>query len=229
MTFWKRLTDCVSSHANSFLSKFEDPILKTEKAISLLEDLHQKSFNSLVEVKALVITTSDDIKRKELTIRDYERKVKDLLVRAKNQEIPEEPANVLATSMISTKLKVEKELDFLKKSLEKYTKLEDDLEIKVLKIKQQIASCKFQLTSLKSRMTVATTLKEIGKSISSSSDDSVVSLLEDSEIKVRNEEALATAYESMEEMSIEDQVDEMLGVSADAKVQEELDRLKAQI
>lgn len=229
MAFWKRFTSCISSHATSILSRFEDPILKTERALSLLKDLRQQSFDSLAEVKALIITTEEDIEFKKAKIKELNTSVKDLLLRAKNEEVSQEHADNLAKSVMSSRLKIEKELEFLTNSLAKYKKLEESLEAKALKIKQQISDCEFQLTSLKSRMTVASTLKEISKSTNGMNDESVKSLLKDTEVKVRTEEALATAYDSLEEVSIEDQVNALVGSPEDKKIKEELDKLKAEL
>lgn len=227
MAFWKRLTSCISSHATSLLSRFEDPILKTERALSLLKDLQAQSFDSLARVKALIITTEEDVEARHAAIEDFESKVIELYKKVNEGSVSKEQADALASSIVSTKLKYLKEEEFLKKSLDKYRKLEEKLEAKSIKIKQQIKDCEFQLTALKSRMSVASTLKEISRSTNGLNDDSVNSLLKETESKVRNEEALATAYDSMEEVSVEDQVDAVIGSSEQKAIQAEVERLKA--
>lgn len=229
MTFLKRVSDCIASHAHAFVSKFEDPILRTERAIAILKDMKQKSFDSLAQVKALTITTSEDIKTKKIKIKEFEDKAYELLKKAKQGELQQEQADSLASTAIQTKLKLEKELTFLLSSLDKYKQLEENLELKTQKIAQQITDCEFELTSLKSRMNVASTLKEISKSTNCLSDESVTSLLQDTESKVRNEEALATAYDSIKKLSPEEQIDAAIGTTQDRQVKEELEKLKSEL
>lgn len=226
MAFLKRLIICISSYASSILSKFENPILKTERAIKLLKNLYQESFENLAQVKALIITSSNDLADKKDRINQCKRKVQELMNSVKEGTITERKADSLASQVIASQLRLEKEVEAQEESLRKYRKLEDSLETKAAKIKQDIGDYELELSSLKARMNVASVLKELSKSSCNTNDESVNSLLEETKSKVNHEEALAEAYEALNEPSLDEQIDAALGRTVDAKVVEELKKAK---
>ena len=226
MSFWKRLFICISSYASSFLSRFENPVLKTERAIKLLKNLYQESFDNLAQVKALIITATNDIYDKKNRIAQCKSKVSDLMKSVKDGSISERKADSLASQVIASQLRLEKEVEHQEESLRKYKKLEENLETKAAKIKQDIGDYELELSSLKARMNVASVLKELSKSSCNASDESVSSLIEETKSKVNQEEALAEAYEALNEPSLDEQIDAALGRTADAKVIEELKKAK---
>ena len=226
MTLLKRFIDFIVVKFSAFLSRFEDPIEKCDHAIKKLVDLRRKTHQSLAQTQALITTTTEDIEHRTVHIKEAEDKAYKILEQASKGVLEQTYADSLASQLISNKLRSEKDLERLKNSLDNYSKLYANLEIKMTKIKQQISDYEFELASLKSRKKVASALREIGESMSSEDANSVVSLMSDATTAVRNEEALAEAYDSLNSKTLDEQVNEVLGTDLPSEVSEELTRMK---
>ena len=226
MTIRERFLNHITVKFSSLLKKHEDPIAQAEYALQKLKDLKRKTYDSLVSTVALITTISQDIESRSKYIEDCQKKVTDLLIKAKKENVDKDAAESLAKQLLANIVRFTKDLDSLKESCKKYEQLQSKLELKMSKIKQKISDYEFELASLKSRKNVASTLKAINKSMSSADSESFVSLIEDATSLVRSEEALAEAYEKVNSKSLDEQLDEFLGSSEEAEVENMLQQIK---
>jgi len=182
---------------------------------------------SVAEVKAISIGTKKQIETNTQIAKDYEQKAIKLLQKAKRNEISQEDADRLASEALKKQKVALAEVQRLTDEAKKYDIQLEQMEKKVLELKNQIQKWEKEYQSLKARATVAKTTKRINQQLSNLHSDSTTSMLEDMKNRIQAEENLAEAYGQMNaeiNTSVDDEINNALGCDDD--VTQSLEALK---
>lgn len=226
-----RFIKFATSEAHALISKFEDPVKLIEQGIRDLKKDFDDSMKSVAQMKAITIGTRKEIESKKQIAADYERKALILLKKAKNNELDEKEAERLAAEAIKKSKEAANESEKLSADLINYEKSLDDMNKKILQLKNKIKESENEYTSLKARALVAKTTKKVNKELSRISSDSTMAMIEEMKTKITAEENLAEAYGEVGqiETSIDDEINKAIGSDIDDDVQKSLSEMKQKL
>lgn len=229
MNIVTRLFKIIQSSAHSILSKFEDPVKLTEQGIRDLKKDFDESMKNVASVKAIAIGVKKDIDVKTQVAKDYQQKAIIILKKAQNGELDAAEADRLAGEALKKQKEALAELERLKADDKKYSANLEEMEKKVLQLKEQIKKWESEYASLKARATVAKSTKKINKQLAAIDSESTMAMLEDMKTKIAEEENLAEAYGQIakSETNIDDEINAAIGMDPD--VQLSLEQLKQQL
>lgn len=228
---FERLFKVLQATLHAIISKFEDPIKLAEQGIRDLKTDFDASLKGLAEVKAIAISTKRELEEKKQIAQDYENKAMAILKNAQAGALDQAEADRLASEALAKKQEALQEAAQLKGSLEKYNMMIKQFENKIAKLKEQIKNWENQIKTLKARHTVAVSSKKINQQMVSMSSDSTAAMLEDMKTKINEEEALAEAYGTMEniETDIDKEINAAAGSSSSPDIQASLSELKSKM
>ena len=229
MNIVTRLFKIIQSSAHSILSKFEDPVKLTEQGIRDLKKDFDESMKNVASVKAIAIGVKKDIDVKTQVAKDYQQKAIIILKKAQNGELDAAEADRLAGEALKKQKEALAELERLKADDQRYSANLEEMEKKVLQLKEQIKKWESEYASLKARATVAKSTKKINKQLAAIDSESTMAMLEDMKTKIAEEENLAEAYGQIakSETNIDDEINAAIGMDPD--VQLSLEQLKQQL
>ncbi|MCP4520241.1 MAG: PspA/IM30 family protein [Cytophagales bacterium] len=231
MNIFKRLFKIGEAEAHSAVDKLEDPIKMTEQGIRDMKKDLDKSLHALAEVKALAIRSKTDLNSYRSKVSDYEKKAMALLQRAELGQVSPEEADRLASEALVKKEESQGQVDRLSSEQATYDKQVGQLEASVRTIRSNISKWENELKTLKARVKVSSTTKNLNKQLAQIDSTSTVAMLEKMKNKVAEEEALAESYGEIANASksVDDEIDKALEGSAEVKAHDSLAALKAKM
>ena len=227
----KRAFKFIQSSAHAVLNKYENPINLAEQGIRDLKKDYDDSIRGLAEVKAITITLKRELGEKKQLATDYEKKALMLLQNAKNGTLSQEEADRLASEAINKKQNAINDSVRLAGSIKNNEVMCQNMESKIIALKNQISSWESELTTMKARYKVAKSTQRINKQLASIGSDSTTAMLADMKTKVQEEEALAIAYDEMIylESDIDKEINKAVGTAYSSDVQASLAELKSKL
>ncbi len=230
MNIFRRLFKIGQAEAHASIDNMEDPIKMTEQGIRDMKEDLNKSVEAMAQVKALAIRSKNDHEEFEEKAKDYESKAILILKKASKGEIETAEADRLAKEALAKKEEARKNADRAKVESEKFQKNVEQLQSTITRIKSNISNWENELKTLKARVKVSDATKNVNKQMAELDNAGTVSMLERMKEKVAQDEALAEAYGDL--ASTKDSIDDEINAAADsknAKVEDDLEKLKAQL
>lgn len=225
---FKRIFKIFQSEAHSVVDKLEDPIKLTEQGIRDLKKDLQGAMTSLAQVKSMAMRLNRDVSEKRQLGADYERKAMLLLQKMQDGGIEPEEAERLASDALKRKEEAVTQAKKLSVDAEAQTKMSDQLQAKVEKLKQTINRYENELVTLRARARTATSMRKINQQLSKVDSSSTISMLEKMKSKVDEEETLAAAYGEVSDIgmnNLDSEIDKVLD-STDQAASDSLLELK---
>jgi phage shock protein A len=231
MSIFNRIFKVAQAESHSVVDKLEDPIKMTEQGIRDLKKDLQAAMQSLAEVKASAIRLRKDGTDKQSLASDYERKAMTILNKAQAGDLDASQADRLATEALTRKEEAEKEAAGFLASYENQQQTVDQLQRKINTLKQSIGKYENELITMKARAKTAQSMRKINKQLTSVDASGTVAMLQRMKEKVHEEEALAEAYGELAAMptSVDVEIDQAVGSSANTGASESLAALKARM
>lgn len=231
MSLFKRLFTLGKAETNAVIDKLEDPIKMTEQGIRDMKADLEQALKALAEVKALAIRSKNDIKEQEEKAKDYENKAMMLLQRAESGQLDAAEADRLASEALTKKVECEGHADLAKKQQVKFDADVAKIDANIKTLRSKISTWENELKTLKARVKVASSTKNLNKQMAAIDSTDTIAMLERMKDKVEQEEALADAYGDIanETRSVDDEIDKAIGGENQAKAADSLAALKAKM
>ena len=230
MNIFRRLFKIGQAEAHASIDNMEDPIKMTEQGIRDMKEDLNKSVEAMAQVKALAIRSKNDHEEFDEKAKDYESKAILILKKASKGEIETAEADRLAKEALAKKEEARKNADRAKVETDKFQKNVEQLQSTIARIKSNISNWENELKTLKARVKVSDATKNVNKQMAELDNAGTVSMLERMKEKVSQDEALAEAYGDL--ANTKDSIDDEINAAADskdAKVEDDLEKLKAQL
>lgn len=230
MNIFKRLLRIGQAEIHSAVDKMEDPIRMTEQGIREMREDLEKAIEALAQIKALAIRTKNDKTKKQASAQDYENKAILLLTKAQKGELEMEQAEKLAKEALALKENLLAEAGTLAEQQIVHETSVDEIQKNIDVLRFNITKWENELKTLKSRIKVSRTTKEVNKQMAQIDSDSTISMLERMKEKVEEEEALAQAYGDIAKKttSVDEEIDRAIGEDA-GKVNQDLEEIKRKL
>lgn len=227
MNIFKRLVRIGTAEMHSVVDKMEDPIVMTEQGIREMKEDLNKSIEALAQIKAMAIRTKNDKNKKDEAAKEYQNKAVLLLSKAQKGDLDMEQAEKLAKEALALKDSLLSEANTLgeQQTIHENAAFEMQKNIEVLQF--NISKWENELKTLKSRIKVSNTTKEVNKQMAQIDSNSTISMLERMREKVEDQEALAQAYGDIAKRprSLDDEINKALGTDSQ-KINDELEDIK---
>lgn len=231
MGLFNRLFTLGKAETNSVIDKLEDPIKMTEQGIRDMKMDLEKSLKALAEVKALSIKARNEISEQADRAKDYEKKAMLLIQKAEAGEMDAADADRIAGEALNKKAECESHVNRSTGDQVQFEANVAKIEANVKIIRSKISSWENELKTLKARVKVASSTKNLNKQMAALDSSDTISMLERMKDKVEQEEALAEAYGSIanESRTLDDEIDKVIGSGTTAKTSDSLTALKAKM
>ena len=231
MGLFNRLFTLGKAETNSVIDKLEDPIKMTEQGIRDMKMDLEKSLKALAEVKALSIKARNEISEQADRAKDYEKKAMLLIQKAEAGEMDAADADRIAGESLSKQAECESHVNRSTGDQVQFEANVAKIEANVKIIRSKISSWENELKTLKARVKVASSTKNLNKQMAALDSSDTISMLERMKDKVEQEEALAEAYGSIanESRTLDDEIDKAIGRGTTAKTSDSLAALKAKM
>ena len=231
MGLFNRLFTLGKAETNSVIDKLEDPIKMTEQGIRDMKMDLEKSLKALAEVKALSIKARNEISEQADRAKDYEKKAMLLIQKAEAGEMDAADADRIAGEALNKKAECESHVNRSTGDQVQFEANVAKIEANVKVIRSKISSWENELKTLKARVKVASSTKNLNKQMAALDSSDTISMLERMKDKVEQEEALAEAYGSIanESRTLDDEIDKAIGSGTTAKTSDSLAALKAKM
>ncbi len=209
---FQRLFKMGQSQAHAAIDNLEDPIRMTEQGIRDLKKDLQASMMSLAEVKAIAIRMKKEGEENKGRAADYERKAMLLLQKMQNGELSQEEADRLALEVLKRKDEASADAVRQMKEYEAQSKMADQLQAKIGKLKSTVTGYENDLVTLRARARTASSTKKINAQLAKVDSSGTLAMLEKMKNKVIEDESLAQAYGEMAEAdkSVDDEINAAL-------------------
>ncbi len=230
MNIFKRLLRIGQAEIHSAVDKMEDPIRMTEQGIREMRNDLDKALEALAQVKAMAIRAKNDKTKKQTSADDYENKAMLLMGKVQKEELDIFQAEKLAREALTLRENLLSEVEDLEKQQAIHELSAADIQRNIEIIKFNISKWENELKTLKSRVRVSRTTKEVNKQMAKIDSNSTISMLERMKEKVEEEESLAQAYgEIAKKMSsVDEEINKAIGNDT-AKVNQGLDEIKKKL
>ncbi len=230
MNIFKRLLRIGQAEIHSAVDKMEDPIRMTEQGIREMRDDMEKALEGLAHIKAMAIRAKNDKSKKQAEAQDYENKAVLLLSKAQKGELEMEQAEKLAKEALTLKENLMVEVNALEEQQATHEHAADDIQKNIDILKFNITKWENELKTLKSRVKVSRTTKEVNKQMAQIDSNSTISMLERMKEKVEEEEALAQAYGDIAKRgaSLDDEINKAIG-DENSKIDQDLEEIKKRL
>lgn len=227
MNIFKRLVRIGTAEIHSVVDKMEDPIVMTEQGIREMKDDLNKAIEAMAQIKAMAIRAKNEKNKKEESAKDYQNKAILLLTKAQKGELEMDQAEKLAREALTLKDTLVAEADNLANQQATHENAAAELNKNIEVLQFNISKWENELKTLKSRVKVSKTTKEVNKQMAQIDSNSTISMLERMRDKVEDEEALAQAYGDIAKKpkSLDDEINKALGTD-NQKVNDELEEIK---
>lgn len=230
MNIFKRLMRIGTAEIHSVVDKMEDPIVMTEQGIREMKLDLDKSVEALAQIKAMAIRAKNEKNKKEEAAQEYQNKAILLLSKAQKGDLEMAQAERLAKEALALKDNMIKEAESLENQQTTHENAATEVQKNVEILQFNISKWENELKTLKSRIKVSKTTKEVNKQMAQLDSNSTISMLERMRDKVEDEEALAQAYGDIAKKttSIDEEIDKAIGADT-SKVNDELENIKRQL
>lgn len=230
MNIFKRLMRIGTAEIHSVVDKMEDPIVMTEQGIREMRGDLDKSIESLAQIKSMAIRAKNEKIKKEESAKDYQNKAVLLLTKAQKGDLDMAAAEKLAKEALALKENLLVEVESLATQQATHENAAAEVQKNIEILKFNISKWENELKTLKSRIKVSKTTKEVNKQMAQIDSNSTISMLERMREKVEDEEALAQAYGDIANgtTSIDDEINKAIGSDTE-KVNSELDEIKRKL
>lgn len=227
MNIFKRLVRIGTAEIHSVVDKMEDPVVMTEQGIREMKEDLNKSIEALAQIKAMAIRAKNDKNNKEDASKEYQNKAILLLTKAQKGELDMAQAEKLAKEALMLKDSLLKEANALSEQQAMHENAAFEMQKNVEILQFNISKWENELKTLRSRIKVSKTTKEVNKQMAQIDSNSTISMLERMKEKVEDQEALAQAYGDIAKKpkSLDDEITRALGTSSQ-KVNDELEEIK---
>lgn len=222
MSILKRLLRIGRANANAALDKLEDPVKMIEQILRELDA-------DIAKVTAAVTTQMAVEKR-------FERELKETVETINKREQQARKAlemgdEALAREALQDKKRLSEKRDALQQNYDKAKAASDKLRKQLQDMKRKVEDMKAQKATLIAQAKAAQATKKINETMSGVGSNDLVASFERMEEKVRqmHDEANAAQELAEEGKSIDEKFNEMLRLSKDQDVEDELAALKAEI
>lgn len=230
MNIFKRLMRIGTAEIHSVVDKMEDPIVMTEQGIREMREDLDKSIESLAQIKSMAIRAKNEKVKKEESAKEYQNKAVLLLTKAQKGELDMSNAEKLAKEALALKETLLTEVDSLATQQATHENAAAEVQKNIEILKFNISKWENELKTLRSRIKVSKTTKDVNKQMAQIDSNSTISMLERMREKVEDEEALAQAYGEIAKgpSSIDDEINRAIGSDTE-KVNTELDEIKRKL
>lgn len=230
MNIFKRLMRIGTAEIHSVVDKMEDPIVMTEQGIREMKEDLDKSIEALAQIKSMAIRAKNEKSKKEESAKEYQNKAVLLLTKAQKGELDMANAEKLAKEALALKETLLTEAESLSVQQATHEKAAAEVQKNIEILKFNISKWENELKTLRSRIKVSKTTKEVNKQMAQIDSNSTISMLERMREKVEDEEALAQAYGDIAKgsSSIDDEINKAIG-SDTQNVNDELDEIKRKL
>lgn len=230
MNIFKRLLRIGTAEIHSVVNNMEDPIVMTEQGIREMRTDLDKSLEALAQVKAMAIRARNDKTKKEESALDYQNKAVLLLTKAQRGELEMNQAERLAKEALALKENLYAEINILNQQEELHQASALDIQKNIDVLKFNITKWENELKTLRSRIKVSKSTKEVNKQMAKIDSDGTINMLERMKEKVKEEEAIAQAYGDIakEGRSLDDEINKAIGSDIN-NVSNELDEIKKKL
>lgn len=216
MGLLKRIFGIGKSKANAMLDKIEDPIELLNQKVVDLKEMLSKSMEGLARIKAVQIGLESEatkLKSQAQSFRDKAVKLKKMM---DSGVIGKSTAKIDITTMLNKHENLLNEANKKDEAAKKQSLIVQDLQSKIIKLKDTIKSTEEKVQTSKGEMIASKANKEITKELSSLNLDGVNSELEELSKKINSNNAEASAWQSLEDstMSDEDRINKLLSESS---------------
>ncbi len=229
--FFDWLINTIKAIWYKLINKFADPIILAEQNVRDLKKDYESSMNALAQVKSLVIEAGAKISEQKTVAKDYENSALNILQKAQNGELSQEQADKQAKEILYKKQEI---IEVIKKnSLEakNFESIADNLENKIKALEKQISDAEYNIKALKARHKAAISSKKLSQNRITLSDGSPNAQIENLKGKIKEEEALAKAYDELStiETAVDREINAALGTSYPDEIQQNLMDIKKQL
>lgn len=230
MNIFKRLMRIGTAEIHSVVDKMEDPIVMTEQGIREMREDLDKSIEALAQIKSMAIRAKNEKEKKEESAKDYQNKAVLLLTKAQKGDLEMSTAEKLAKEALALKESLLVEVESLAAQQATHENAAAEVQKNIEILKFNISKWENELKTLKSRIKVSKTTKEVNKQMAQIDSNSTISMLERMRDKVEDEEALAQAYGDIAKgtTSIDDEINKAIG-SDTQKVNSEFEEIKRKL
>ena len=227
MNIFKRLVRIGTAEIHSVVDKMEDPIVMTEQGIREMKEDLNKAIEAMAQIKAMAIRAKNDKNKKEESAKEYQNKAILLLSKAQKGELDMEQAEKLAREALTLKDSLLVEAESLATQQATHENAAMDLNKNIDILQFNISKWENELRTLRARVKVSKTTKDVNKQMAQIDSNSTISMLERMREKVEDEEALAQAYGDIanKPKSLDDEINKALGTD-NQKVNDELEEIK---
>ena len=213
MNIFKRLVRIGTAEIHSVVDKMEDPIVMTEQGIREMREDLNKAIEAMAQIKAMAIRAKNDKNKKEESAKEYQNKAILLLSKAQKGELEMDQAEKLAREALTLKDTFLVEAENLAAQQATHESAAADLNKNVDILQFNISKWENELRTLRARVKVSKTTKEVNKQMAQIDSNSTISMLERMREKVEDEEALAQAYGDIanKPKSLDEEINKALG------------------
>lgn len=196
---FKRFFKIVGAETDSILDKIEDPIKLAEQNIKNLKKELEISLKNLVKIRAVLNILKRELQEKYKQAMNYERQAAAILEKAQEKMVNEQEADKLASELIIKRNQSYIQATRIAESVNQQELLTNQFESKIKDLKTQVTSWQEELTILKTRYKIATSIKRINKQFCAIDSENTANILANIKDKIIEEESLAQAYEYVSE------------------------------
>jgi len=228
MNIFKRLLKIGQAEIHALVDKMENPIRLIENGIEEIKQQLSELTEAYITNRAQIIRNENLSKNKLNDAESYEEKAVMLLQKAQNNEIDSSKADQLALEALSIKKKLTEEATEITQQNTIYTEKIILINSKIDILKFNIAKWEKELTTLKAKQLINKASEFANQQMANIDNNSTIDLLEKMKSKLENQEAHNEAYDEVNQLRAEQEIDYLLH-STDNTPKEALELLKQKI
>lgn len=227
MNIFKRILKIGQAEIHALVDKMESPISLIEQGIRDMKKQLVEAKENYAQIRALIIRNENDLKLADEKGADYEEKAKQVLTKAKLEEISLDKAEQLAIQALQLKNKAIEESQIFRAQIsqqeEKLITAKNNIEI----FEFNISKWEKELTTLRAKEKVTAASDFVNRQIANLDSNSTIDMLERLKSKLEDKESLAKAYEELANYQINRNIDDAL--KPEDSLTNELTNLKKQL
>lgn len=220
MSIFHRIGDILKSNINDLIDRAEDPEKMVKQIIIDMQKELQKSTEALGKAKASERVAQRNYENALRVSADWEAKAKSALQAGDTE---------LAKKALAKKVKADEDVSSYKEMYETIATQTEAIQNQVELVKSKLEEAKSRQSMLIARSQMADTQKNLAKSIGGIDASSSTEKFNRMEEKIIRKEAEAEAFADITGTSVNAETDSFEKLQSDAKVDAELQRLKAEM
>ena len=193
MSIWSRLGFVAKAKANTIVDSMEDATEISKQALREYNEKLNEAINATASIQATNLRAQADVEVAKTAVADWEKRVNGLLDKIDAGDNSPETAELAKTA--AGKFHEAEQSVIKKQGIAKHTQEQvDAITATVDHLQEEIENAKDQAHDIASRQKVADATLVINKAMSSTSTDSLKSMLDNMEEKVQEKEFAGQAY-----------------------------------